>query len=345
MDFYQFIDSKDIREHLKTLNYQFTVPEAAFLVYHNETIALEEKFSAWQWMIEHMPDCSMEERIDMMKIDSFHLFLKNYMESQKRSIERFYAKDHAVYFYYYDYKEEQGFSNDYFQAFSSIESCMEDCKKEIAEDPLGILSIYVKKQWLDIPEKSEKMIEIHLNDNMQPVSVDERYLQDDEVDLHLAFERMWFDFPTPFQRGDLLCENRSGHRTVLVLDCLNTWTEKDMIERGFFKGERGLERADRLVERLCKRGDISDMGGTHYGVSDSGELYHEHFHDYLSLSYYKKPLNGAEYLLVATSWMLKGECDLVEFLNACMVINAQERINHSCRAYLPEWPEKLGILK
>ena len=33
MDLFRFIDSKDIREHLRQIGYSFTAPEAAFLVW------------------------------------------------------------------------------------------------------------------------------------------------------------------------------------------------------------------------------------------------------------------------------------------------------------------------
>ena len=42
MDIYRFIDSRDMREHLQKLNYPFTPPEAAFLVYRCKAATLEE---------------------------------------------------------------------------------------------------------------------------------------------------------------------------------------------------------------------------------------------------------------------------------------------------------------
>ena len=41
MDIYRFIDSRDMREHLQKLNYTFTTPEAAFLVYWCKAATLE----------------------------------------------------------------------------------------------------------------------------------------------------------------------------------------------------------------------------------------------------------------------------------------------------------------
>ena len=42
MDIYRFIDSRDMREHLQKLNYAFTPPETAFLVYRCKAATLEE---------------------------------------------------------------------------------------------------------------------------------------------------------------------------------------------------------------------------------------------------------------------------------------------------------------
>ena len=55
MNIFRFINSKDIREYLRELQHQFTVPEAAFLIYMSRTVPLKEKFDAWQEIINTMP--------------------------------------------------------------------------------------------------------------------------------------------------------------------------------------------------------------------------------------------------------------------------------------------------
>lgn len=46
MDIYHFIDSRDIREHLRGLNYRLGTAEATFLVRHCKNAAQGEKFAA-----------------------------------------------------------------------------------------------------------------------------------------------------------------------------------------------------------------------------------------------------------------------------------------------------------
>ena len=62
MDLFRFIDSKDIREHLRQIGYSFIAPEAAFLVWQCRSATLKEKITAWREIIETMPDCSLTRR-------------------------------------------------------------------------------------------------------------------------------------------------------------------------------------------------------------------------------------------------------------------------------------------
>lgn len=58
MNILHFIDSRDIREHLEKIGYQFSTLEAACLVDHSRTAAMQERFDAWEEIIATMPDCA-----------------------------------------------------------------------------------------------------------------------------------------------------------------------------------------------------------------------------------------------------------------------------------------------
>lgn len=62
MDFYSFINSKDMQSYLKKIGYQFSAPEAAFLVYYSDGKSLKEKMQAWEEIISVLPDCPMEKK-------------------------------------------------------------------------------------------------------------------------------------------------------------------------------------------------------------------------------------------------------------------------------------------
>lgn len=97
MDIYRFIDSRDMREHLQKLNYSFTTPEAAFLVYWCKNAALEERIAAWREIIDTMPNCAMAERMNLEAIPDFHQFLRDYIDLQERDLRRFKEPDGCVY--------------------------------------------------------------------------------------------------------------------------------------------------------------------------------------------------------------------------------------------------------
>lgn len=54
-DAFEFINSKDIREHLRELDYQFNSMELAWLVWQSRTVSFGEKMNTWMEMLE-MPD-------------------------------------------------------------------------------------------------------------------------------------------------------------------------------------------------------------------------------------------------------------------------------------------------
>ena len=98
MDIINFIDSKAIREHLHSINYQpKSSAEAAFIVWNSQNHSLDEKFKAWEWIIQNMEDFDtlavfkrayyLEKGISDEICHSLHKGLKKYMELQKKLIE------------------------------------------------------------------------------------------------------------------------------------------------------------------------------------------------------------------------------------------------------------------
>ena len=51
MDIFRFVNSKDVREHLKSIDYEFNSLEAAWLIYQCRDAAIDEKHKAWNELI------------------------------------------------------------------------------------------------------------------------------------------------------------------------------------------------------------------------------------------------------------------------------------------------------
>ena len=154
MDIYRFINSKDIRFHLQSLRYDFTLPEAAFLVWQCTDATLEEKHEAWCELIRTMPDCGMQKRRNMSAIKSMHGLLQDYMKLEQKLLREFYQETDAVYFFNMMERDNSflnGFSETekFARAFPNLSSCLAAIKGEIdGIDSRNILRIEIKKQCL-----------------------------------------------------------------------------------------------------------------------------------------------------------------------------------------------------
>lgn len=93
MDIYQYIDSKDMREHLKSLDYQFTAAEAAWIVDRKEKILLKDKLSAWKEIIDTMPDCELPMDIPELGKIGTHELLQEYIAVQQKMMDIFFCEE------------------------------------------------------------------------------------------------------------------------------------------------------------------------------------------------------------------------------------------------------------
>ena len=280
MDLFRFIDSKDIREHLRQIGYSFTAPEAAFLVWQCRSVTLKEKIAAWREISRTISDCSMGERLNMDEMPSIHEFLEQYITLIERLLVNFYCEEHAVYSYSGSYQDGSDFAEEYNRLYPDIVSCVagflndefvpfvpkaahmiEDYLQTLAKRTCKSLppypvslhtyhnfeigSIRFKKRSLTSPGESITLI---LNDRLEPVEIDAfgQFLTKEEENLLLTFQGMWFAFPTPFKRGDIVfpCAksshifyfqhgNAAGNQPLppdglFVLDSLPTWGSEEM---------------------------------------------------------------------------------------------------------------------
>lgn len=96
INFTKFVNSNAVRNHLQQIRYQPTAMEAAWLVWQCETISLEEKYTAWQDIINTLPDCPTDSRTMRLKTEykeSTHAFLHAYIALQKELTDAFYHAD------------------------------------------------------------------------------------------------------------------------------------------------------------------------------------------------------------------------------------------------------------
>lgn len=368
---FRFINSKDIRDYLRQIDYSFTAPEAAFLVWQCRSATLKEKITAWREIIETMPDCSMEKRMNMDAMHSVHKFLEQYITLMERLLEIFYCEEHVVYSYSGSYWDGSDFSEKYERLYPNVTSCVAGLLNDefasdapeaarVIEDYLQtienreckslppypvslfeIASIRLKKRSLTSPVDCIALI---LNDRLEPVAIDAfgHVLTEEEENLLLTFQGMWFAFPTPFKRGDIVfpCSegkhtfyfqhgNAAGNRPLppdelYVLDSLPTWGGEEMRQNGFAPDSNKVKNSDRWLRNLTRNGDTSDLSFSAYYIYQKSVI-KEIEGNYLLLERYNGPLSGEHRLLGAVSKLLTGRIEPDIFLNLFEVIQAEEQ--------------------
>ena len=339
MDIYNFIDSKDIRAHLQSLRYDFTLPEAAFLIWQCATAALSEKHAAWRELIQTMPDCRMEPRRNMCEIQSMHGFLQEYIELEEKLLRDFHLESDAVYFYNILRKDEafcDGFSESekYERAFPTLSDCLAAAEKDMCDNGAeDILHVYIKRQLLSDPNRS---MTVCLNNRLEVMDIDAFRcpLTEREQELLGAFEGMWFAFPTPFKRGGLVCQKHSlkawrfPQNACYVLDSIAAGTNREMQESGFWGNRSDMQDTDRLHQMLLKDGDVTDMSFSAYSVED-GKIVFDNVGWYLSLERFDGTLTGAQRALYPLRDLLNGKIRPDMLLDILRVIRADEEVKNT----------------
>ena len=363
MNVYRYINSKDVRSYAEEIEYHFSTPEAAFLVYHSDGKTLEERMQAWQEIISTMPDCQIEKRNWLGATDSFLSVLSDYIELQKRKIKSFSVGNGYVYRYSTYERSYNGLMDwndqeDIF--FSDYDSCVNYCKKyELAEDEIEKIRIYKGKLNPTTDEiatnRAGGYIELSMQWDILEIDTALAYDKDTyTLDLDCMFDGMCFNFPTPFKRGDIVTThgNRECNGIPFVFSYISTWDSKEMFKRGFHANEcpwnKGWEEYDKCRANLLKNGDLTDMHVL--GVlSDQGKLYQDNILIVpTDLEYYTGELEGHNRQLKPLSLYEKGEIDYELLVNSCFSIRAEEmakEIQADCiRPYRREIVEKIGVV-
>lgn len=166
-------------------------------------------------------------------------------------------------------------------------------------------------------------------DTMPDCSIDARRNSDYIESFHTAlqncmklpsitpylFEDMWFAFPTPFRRGDILISVSAPKqgplsRQPFVLERICTWDTSEMIRNGFSPNSKRTIDADRIVSNLAKYGDVTDMSASGYFKSDEIlktklKLYTDNVPWYLGFEYFYDDLGQYTEIIHKVSEKLK----------------------------------------
>ena len=332
MDVLRFINSNALRKYLKEIDYKFNGFEAAWLVWNCRTATLEEKHAAWREIIETYPDEEYKNRQpdDDRPPLRLHETLVNYMVLEKKMIDFVKAPPIGSDFVYtFDYREYPGGEiiepKTILPDFdSAIKAALEDISD--LEDEGAEARIY--KRPVGGPEYDYGCLTVNKAGEITWVYLYGR-LSSDEDDLFLVFDDMWFDFPVPFKKGDIL------------YDPLN-WNYGKFWSGPFVYTECATDIAKEKGRPLH---DNTDMVAWGEFQNEDGILYRECMHDYTSLEYYPADmLTGFKRALIAYSNFVKGELEDELFAKAYAYILADEHAKDLKPRYYTEEGMRLAGL-
>lgn len=330
MDIYQYINSKDIRTHLKSIGYRFNALEAAWLVYQSRVISMDERHAAWREIIDTMPDMRVEFPDDSIEpFESLHQLLRDYIAMEQRWYKKFLsAEPDAVYRYLYYIKlYSDSESYDFIgNLYTNYDDCILAMKKESTlAGSCEIALITIGKRYSD-----GKFDYVTMNSQYDVLSVSTNpFANRTEKRLREAFWKLWFAIPTPFQTGDIVYDPGRNERYP--------------IESPFVFIETAADIYERTGRHMYDGADMTAWG---YFQKENGALYEECMHHCMDLERYpEEKLMGKKRILKALSNNLKGEIDAVLFARAYHQILLEESAHESLPRDITDEGMRLAGLK
>ena len=323
-DIFEFLDSRSIKEHLQRINYELTTPVAAFIVNCSHKATLQQKLEGWQKIVDNMPNCTISRRNDTVNIPDFHAFLRNVIRQEQRKLAHFKRTDGQSLYFFEDYSwDRRDQDRCLYGPYSSYQKCFDAIWKELGGD--SPKAIKITRRPIDPTEDHYVDDMVVLNENGEVMSCDYRNENEwDEEGTTSDFEDMWFDIPTPFHAGDIVCNLQRPDEPMVLFD-LQTWGSERVdkeLASSVYK-DRLVQKADKLLRWHRYDGDTSDMYA--YGCQVSSAL---HFPFYigepegflLDIDYYREPLKPAERILYGVRAYVKGDLtvdSLAAMASAC----------------------------
>ncbi|MGN1143955.1 MAG: hypothetical protein ACI4SU_05270 [Anaerovoracaceae bacterium] len=296
MDYFKFIHSGDVREHLRRINYPLSSLEAAWLVWESDLVSIKEKHTAWEEIIRTMPDCVIEERYRISKQDSLHDYLKRLMKLQKAREDAFCQNEKAVYVYSWHTRGMDGYRDDYEEVFRSYEDCLQAIRRDWPDHGLSGMKFMVIKLGF---ENRKLRKSAWLNSKLEIMRIEDGELPDlseeDRVILQQGLNGLRFDFPVPFEAGDILEPYNGKAYGSQKYPFVLKEVEENLIVSGYFQ-------------------------------SAHGGIYADHMHNYLNLEYYREDLEDEKRVLKVLSRFLKGEIDITFYSEAYRAILEEEQL-------------------
>lgn len=324
LDVLDFVDSPAVRAHWEKIGWNPSPIEASFIIWNSHKRTIAEKHAAWRSLIETTPDAIFPKHMLYLAGGSLHAFLEAYMRIEEQLLDDLRSSEPGEACCWIVQKRKVRYRYDAYVR-PSFERAIRKLRDCIDEEDWGLKDdrfILTKRYFADDSDKEDydSDVSVLVSPDLEPISfVDDRspHLTQEEKDILCpGFEDMWFNFPLPFKRGDILVHHSRiyGDESHFVLDHDATL-------------DPARDDDARILRLRKERGDYTDMLVRGHWVDevDGVVWFRGGFHDLLSLEPYDGELGGFERKLEPLSRFSRGEIDLKRCLQECEALDAQAR--------------------
>lgn len=295
----EFINSDDIREYWKKINYQPTAQETAWLIWQSRNHNVRQKHEAWTQLINETEDCDIVKYHPYIdELTTLHDLLKRYMEWEDEVIRMFFDDSHlSCYGCNWDKVDPDWALPTDTEVYTSLNGVFRVVKREADdedEEEQETQKIQITKHILSMDERPSDNIVLTFDSDGNVISVDQCDWGVDYIPdcIKFAFDYMWFDFPVPFKKGDIICNKYwNGEYRLCSGPVAITGTTHDYCIK--YPDHRGS--------------DTTDMNVWGYFLSESGNVYAEVTDRLMDYEYCRKEFSGYERQFILLSSFLKGE--------------------------------------
>ncbi len=295
MDILKYVNSRAVREHLRKTGYRFSGFKAAWLVWNCRSATLAQKRAAWELILGEYPDEVYPNRQpkDLRPAPELHAALRRYMALEEEAVRFVQREETGGWIWRYRFRESAaGRQSSHGGVFASFQAArasglglIEDLKEKGASLRLEKLPTDGRESGVTLDLNAEGDLL-----RADPFGLARLQKDPEKEEAALFFEDLWFAFPTPFQKGDLVRDPHTSVQNTCVLE------------------ETAAEFASRRGRPLY---DGTDMVA--YGIFPTpfGTFFRDVLPDYTSLEPVSpEELSGRDQALIPLSRYLKGEIDL-----------------------------------
>ena len=326
MDFLKFLNSKDIAEHLRKINYNFSPEEALYVIHESRSRTLAEKREAYLSLLAQYPDYKLRKRrFGAFKNHTLESFLHTYFKKQDALIADCKKEGDDAVYSVCTYNSAEGWNCDDDSLFRTFGEGFLAVKSEDGMEKFGIV-----KQFL--PDGRTVSLTFLQDGTMLDVGTSER---DDEV-LD-AFEMLYVEIPIPFRFGDIVTPVKErvwdskfhhSYEDVWVLTSIPHWDRETVSGcdlRETWGSVDGYFASEKLRKYHLTEGDETDMLFSGYFLTEHGFVRDHSVRDtYLDLEYFRGELSGRGRILTAISLYFQRKINLETLFASVKAIEAEE---------------------